>query len=357
MTSEIPDIFLQKSPDTYSLHSIISESAHANMLSDPATFSRLVSSLPTLSLKDIDVFKVGADAKIVSKDGKPVKLKASELQPFEYALSDAKKKILDYLSAAKEDRERFSKDLTVLFILNRTDTSPVDGPPLETSDVEYQDFVTGYSETMMVFTKHGGRTTMEDLNNQLTFLYSNLQGKLCIASIRWGGVIANFSAANTVMANFMKTHAEVLPIPDYLRQCNFCGKAAMHMEHCICSKIPLPPRYKSVQYCSKQCQKTHWPNHKVTHEHRLLESSSWNVEKHTEAVATGVAALQVTPVASDSAAAAVSSASEGARAVNECVMCGESASLQCVCGTRYCSKKCQLDGWKQHKKFCKPKGA
>jgi hypothetical protein len=88
-----------------------------------------------------------------------------------------------------------------------------------------------------------------------------------------------------------------------------------------------------------------------------LQSSSCNVEKHTEAVATGVAALQVTPVASDSAAAAVSSASEGARAVNECVMCGESASLQCVCGTRYCSKKCQLDGWKQHKKFCKPKGA
>jgi len=41
---------------------------------------------------------------------------------------------------------------------------------------------------------------------------------------------------------------------------------------------------------------------------------------------------------------------------NKCAKCGIASSLQCVkCGLNYCSKKCQVADWANHKVFCDTK--
>ena len=321
--------------DEYSMHSLISDATQQEMHIEEGTFKRIFSQFPTLTVKDINVHRIGADAKIIlGADGKPAKLKAGELKSFEKGFKYANHLISDFKAKPKNERVPIT-EFGILFAIRVLESL--------IPDVEFKDRLIGYSESMLVYSAYGrGTVSMDSLNSLLSFVYSNLQGKLCMGLIRWGSpAIPDFHAAQLIQSRFMAENAEVLPLPDNLRQCNLCGKASTRMQHCVCSKIPLPSDFKTVQYCSRECQKTHWIAHKDMHALRLEKSAIWKENPVEE--------LEKMSIASGVAAGAASSAPDA----KTCVVCGVQAPLQCKCGTLYCSKDCQMKNWKVHKKLCK----
>jgi hypothetical protein len=117
----------------------------------------------------------------------------------------------------------------------------------------------------------------------------------------------------------------------------------MHLPPGECSRPGCESRFPQlkcrrcgVRYCQKECQAAHWNAHK-----EVCTEQKAAVDSGVAARCVGAADMQD-----------VEAAMAALHVSHPCVVCGAEGRLHCCNSTWYCSKPCQAQAWKQHKKAC-----
>ena len=110
-----------------------------------------------------------------------------------------------------------------------------------------------------------------------------------------------------------------------VKTCSYCEKTSDVLKKCL--------RCEEVQYCGKECQSNHWPQHQK------------ECKKSTQLAKSPAAAETSSKLATDSA-----------RGGQACTFCGEVSMKLLSCGrcgkVKYCGRDCQKKDWKSHKNTC-----
>ena len=135
------------------------------------------------------------------------------------------------------------------------------------------------------------------------------------------------------------------------RSCHKCFKTNPKMQKCgICLL---------AHYCSKECQKTHWPLHKVICR-RDGESHGAASSQPCDDEPAACSSNSSLPPAQPSNGASVNLPAASSHGLGACHFCAKSQAqiadrLKLCNGCRsvsYCSVECQRNDWRAHKKEC-----